>query len=339
MRQQQHGQPRIGAGERRGVVGAVTGDAGRGGGHVVHPGDDEPGTVPLDHQVPVVQGLPAEGPHVVHPALRLAVVLVVARHVHPGQPGPDDTQRRCLRPALVDRTVSDVAGVADDVGSQAVDHLDRAGGPAGPVDRAVVGIGQQHHPNPVETGSQPADGDVYPPNPGHPHRLGVTPDSQDDRDDHRAGSHVPRPHRLGDPHRGQRKPGHITDQRPDEQDPHQPKQRVPRTGRRVQPPPAMPEKHQNGKRDQRDDEHARTGSHHRRRPPRRHRQRPPWQPEQQRQDPDQRHPEHQRPQQPPRRPHLYGIASSHRRPPVGSVQHDTNRTASTTPENRNGLGP
>ena len=102
----------------------------------------------------------------VEPALGLAEVLVVAGDVGPGQPGPHVAERRRLLPRAGDRAVGDVAGVADDVGVQRVDRLDHAGRPARPVDRAVVGVGQQHHPQPVEPATQPGDRDVDPPHPG-----------------------------------------------------------------------------------------------------------------------------------------------------------------------------
>jgi hypothetical protein len=264
--QQQHRQVRVGAGQRGRVVGVVARHAGAGRGPVVHPGDDQLGAVAGDDHVPVVQGLPAERGHVVDPALGAAEVLVVAGHVHPGQPGLHVAERGGLLAALAHLAVGDVAGVRHDVGAERVDHLDHAARPAGPVDRPVVRVGQQHHPQPVEAGAQAGNGDVDAAYPGHAHRFGVPPEEQDQRDqrDHRRDD--PGARRVVDPGQSQYGAQHVAQDRPDEQHPDHAQRDVGDPGGPVLVAGAVPAEHQHRERDQREREEHRAGHEDRPRP-------------------------------------------------------------------------
>ena len=71
-----------------------------------------------------------------------------------------------LGSAPLDGDVGDVAGVADDIRIEDVDRIDDPNRPAGPVDRAVVGIGEQHDRDAVEARTQPRDSDIHPANAG-----------------------------------------------------------------------------------------------------------------------------------------------------------------------------
>ena len=68
--------------------------------------------------------------------------------------------------APLDGDVGDVARVADDIRIEDVDRIDDPNRPAGPVDRAVVGIGEQHDRDAVEARTQPRDSDIHPANAG-----------------------------------------------------------------------------------------------------------------------------------------------------------------------------
>ncbi len=201
--QQQHRQVRVGAGERGGVVGVVAGHAGAGGGPVVDPGDDQPGAAAVDHQVPVVQRLPAERRHVVDPALGLAEVLVVAGHVHPGQPGPDVAERRGLLAALRRPRRRRCRRCAQTMSaSSALTTCDDAAPTSGPGRSGRSGCRSAAPPG-SRPGRRPAGGSCTSTrrDPGHPHRLGVPPEQQDQRDtrDHRGDDRASGPGRRPRP--------------------------------------------------------------------------------------------------------------------------------------------
>ncbi|GAA3135709.1 hypothetical protein GCM10017687_60190 [Streptomyces echinatus] len=132
----------------------MAGQAGGLGGDVVHAGDDKGVASAFEQQMAVAQRLPAQLVHQVDPALGLAVVLVVAGDVDPGPGGPHGTQRRGLGAAAFGRAVRDVAGVADQVGLQGVHRLAHPCRPAGAVERAVVGVGDEDDAGAVQPGTQ-----------------------------------------------------------------------------------------------------------------------------------------------------------------------------------------
>jgi hypothetical protein len=285
VREQQHRQLRIGAVERRRVVRVMPGDPGAGRGPVVHPGDHQLGPVPGHHQVAVVQGFPAERRHVLDPALGAAEVLMVAGDVHPGQPGPHLAERGRLLPALGHLTVRDVAGVRHHVRAERVDHLDHATGPPGPVDRPVVRVGQQDHPQPVQAVTQPGNRDVDAAYPGDAHRFGVPPEEQHQRDqrDHRGDP--ARARRVGDPGQRQDTAEQVAEDAPDEQHPDHAEHGVPDPRGPVAVVPPVPGEHQERERHQRDREDRRAGHEHRPRPVvARPDESPPGHPEQQSED-------------------------------------------------------
>ena len=121
--QQQHRQVGVGAGQRGGVVGAVPGPPGRAAVTSSTPATTSRSPPRSTTTCRLCSGSQPSSPMWSSQPCGLAVVLVVAGHVDPGQPGPDVAQRRGLLPALGDGAVGDVAGVADDVGVQPVDRL------------------------------------------------------------------------------------------------------------------------------------------------------------------------------------------------------------------------
>ena len=101
--------------------------------------------------------------------------------------------------------------MAHDVGVERVDAVGDRGRPAGPVDRPVVGVGDERDAQAVQPAAQPGDGDVDAAGPRHPHRLDVAPPEQhhhdgDDRRGHDAG-----PGRVGDAADEQRQPQQLAD--------------------------------------------------------------------------------------------------------------------------------
>jgi hypothetical protein len=181
---------------------------------------------------------------------------VVAGHVDAGHRGADITQRRRHLPALGDLTVRDVAGVGDHVGVERVDDLGDAAGPALPVDRPVVGVGQEHQTQAVQAPAQAGNGHVDAPHPRHPHRFGVSPDEQDqgdhrDHDGDRAGASGP-----ADAGRQQDQAEHLAEDRPDEQHPDHAEGGVGDARRPVEAAP-VPGEHQHRERRRGQGEHHR----------------------------------------------------------------------------------
>lgn len=127
------------------------------GGDVVHAGDHEGVASAFEQQMAVAQRLPAQLAHQVDPALGLGVVLVVAGDVHTVPGGPHGTEGDGLGAAAFGRAVRDVAGVADQVGFQSVHRLAHPRRPAGAVERAVVGVGDEDDAEAVQPGTQPRE--------------------------------------------------------------------------------------------------------------------------------------------------------------------------------------
>lgn len=100
----------------------------------------------------VAQRLPAQLVHQVHPALGLAVVLVVAGDVDPGPSSLHGGEWGGLGAAAFGRAVRDVAGVADEIGVQGIHCRADLFRPAGTVERAVVGIGDEDDTGAVQPG-------------------------------------------------------------------------------------------------------------------------------------------------------------------------------------------
>lgn len=121
------------------------------------PADHERVASAFQQQMAVAQRLPAQLVHQVDPALGLAVVLVVAGDVDPGLGGLHGAEGDGLGAAAFGRAVRDVAGVADQVGFQGVHRLAHPRRPAGAVERAVVGVGDEDDAGAVQPGSQPRE--------------------------------------------------------------------------------------------------------------------------------------------------------------------------------------
>ena len=226
---------------------------------------------------------------------------MVAGHIRAGQLGVNLAERGRLCPALLDGAVGDVADVAHDVGVEGVDRVDDPGRPAGPVDRAVVGVGEQHHRDAVEARTQPRDGDVHPADAGYAHRLDVAPHRQRERHDGDCGGDDPRPGRVGYAADDQAYPEHVADDRPGEQEPDHAEDRVAGAGRPVQVAPAVSGHHERRERKERAEAQDRAGADDRGGPPAaRDEQRPPRNAQQQQPDAGERRTKPQHPQGSPR---------------------------------------
>ena len=141
MREEQDGQRRVGPREGCLEIRSVSAHTGRLCGGVVHAGHNEPVTAALDDHVSVVQSHPADALHVVQPTLGLAEVLVIAGDVDARQRGIRRSERTRLQFAYLDRPVSDIADVADEVGAELVDPRHHGRRPPRAIDRPVVRVG------------------------------------------------------------------------------------------------------------------------------------------------------------------------------------------------------
>lgn len=176
--QEQHGVVGVGAVQGSGEVGAVAGEAGGLGRDVIHAGDHEGVATAFEQQMAVAQRFPAQLVHQVDPALGLAVVLVVAGDVDPGQGGSHGAEWGGLGVAAFGCAVRDVSGVADQIGLQRVDRLADPCRPAGAVERAVAGVGDEDDAHAVQPGPHARELYVELAHPWHPAGLGVPPGEQ-----------------------------------------------------------------------------------------------------------------------------------------------------------------
>ncbi len=226
------------------------------GGDVVHAGDHEGVASAFEQQMAVAQRLPAQLVHQVDPALGLAVVLVVAGDVDAGPGGSHGTEGEGLGAAAFGRAVRDVAGVADQVGFQGVHRLAHPCRPAGAVERAVVGVGDEGDAEAVQPGAQPGESHVEPAHARHAAGFGVPPGEEDgggaeDGPGDDAGPVLA----LADAGHGQGEPQEDAEQNgPGEQNPARAQQGVTDDRRPVLPAPAVTARHRERHTDETEDE-------------------------------------------------------------------------------------
>ena len=232
--------------------------------------------------MPVVQGVPADARHVVQPALRLADVFVVAGDVDAGEPGPHGRERSRLLLAHLGGAVGDVAEVADDVGVEVVDAVHDRRRPPRPIDRPVVGVGDDHHAQAVEPAAESGDVDVdvlWCVAPASP-RRNPTPAARPRR---RRRPRRPCATSPGRRRRATNRPrrSSCAEHRPDEQHPDRAEQHVTGDGGPILVSATVSHDHRRGQPDEDRGEHQRADHHHGRGPLRaRRQQRPPRHPEQ-----------------------------------------------------------
>ena len=107
-----------------------------------------------------------------------------------------------LQLAYLDRPVSDIADVADEVGAELVDPRHHGCRPPRAIDRPVVRVGDHRDAQSIHAGPEPRDSDIDFLDARHPHRFGVTPYEENrDHTEHGSGDQSG-PHRIIDP-RGQ----------------------------------------------------------------------------------------------------------------------------------------
>ncbi len=116
--------------------------------------------------------------------------------------------------------------VARDVGVELIDSLHYLRRPCGAVDRTVVGVGDHHHPQPVEVRAESLEVNVLLDDTGHLHRLVVPPHQQRNHDDHDRARDKPGAERILDPRDGQRRAEKVAQNTPHEQHPHSAEHRV-----------------------------------------------------------------------------------------------------------------
>lgn len=216
------------------------------------PADHEGVTTAFEQQMAVAQWLPAQLVHQVHPALGLAVVLVVAGDVDTGPSRLHGAQWGRLGATAFGRAVRDVTGVADQVGLQGVHLLADPLRPPGAVERTVVGVRDEGDPGSVEPGSQPGESHVESAYARHASGLDVSPGEQhgghaDDGPGDDAGPVLS----VADAYHGQGEPEQDAEQHgPGEQDPDAAQQCVTDDRRTVLLAPAVATRHRERHTDQ-----------------------------------------------------------------------------------------
>ena len=161
-----------------------------------------------------------------------------------------------LGAAAFDRAVRDVAGVADEVGVEGVDRLAHPRRPAGAVDRAVVGVGDEDDAEPVQPGTQPWELHVEAAHAWHAPGLGVPPGEQHGGyAENRPGDDPGAVLTLADAGHGQGEPQEDAEQNgPGEQNPARAQQGVTDDRRPVLLAPAVAARHRERHSDQAEDE-------------------------------------------------------------------------------------
>ena len=279
MRQQNNGNIRINTVQCGGQIGPMAVQSGRNTGRIIDTRKDHLIAATLHHPVPIVHGFPAKAGHVIEPTLGLAEILVV-----PGDVELDATnipQRLDLGSTLLNRAVSQITHVANDIRPKLIDGVDQPSGPPLPVDRPEMRVGENGDTKPVRPPAQPGNDNVNRPNPRQPHGLEIPGQNKKNDNTQNNKSHNPSRRETIHTRQHENQSNNLADNRPGETNPDHTKSRVTNPGRDVAMPAPMPSHHQ-----QREPGHAQTEHHgaddeHGQGPARSKDERPPTNPEQQ----------------------------------------------------------